>query len=210
METSKQIVMKIVKFKVVPEEKLFEKIYEWAENQAQKKHEESNGEIFDMNDAIKFELTEILPYIQFKKMNLNFLHRFVVKKGFLFSYDELSEILDFVYSRVTVKVTNSKGQTIFGMLPDDSAIVANIKSLKNVQSMSFRATPWWLRDFKVPSTRSSLKKRDDVEWYLFYYFNGGLGMAHRTAIHKSYYLLAEMTPGTSGFDIDGKCEIEIE
>uniref|UniRef100_A0A914R0D7 BTB domain-containing protein n=1 Tax=Panagrolaimus davidi TaxID=227884 RepID=A0A914R0D7_9BILA len=103
METSKEIVMKIVKFKdkIVSEEKLFEKIYEWAENQAQKKQEESNEEIFNMNDLIKSQLNEILPYIQFKKMNLNFLNRFVVKKGFLFSYDELSEILDFVCSRVT-------------------------------------------------------------------------------------------------------------
>uniref|UniRef100_A0A914P8Z0 BTB domain-containing protein n=1 Tax=Panagrolaimus davidi TaxID=227884 RepID=A0A914P8Z0_9BILA len=180
METSKEIVMKIVKCKnkIFSEENLFEKIYEWAKNQAQKEQEESKEKIFNMNDAIECELTEILPYI----------HRFVVKKGFLFSYDELSEILDFVYSPVTVKVINSKGQPIFGMLLNDSAIVANIKSLYNNKSMSSRGTPWWPTNVKVPSTQSTLKKRDDVEWYLFYYFNGDLGMAHRTAIHNIYLL----------------------
>uniref|UniRef100_A0A914PG01 BTB domain-containing protein n=1 Tax=Panagrolaimus davidi TaxID=227884 RepID=A0A914PG01_9BILA len=211
-ETSKESVMKIVKFKykIVSEENLFEKIYEWAENQAQRKKEQSNEKIFNMNDAIKSELTEILPYIQFKNMNLKFLNRFVVKKGFLFSYNELSEILDFVCSRVTVKVINSKSQHVSGMLQNDSAIVANINSLKNVRSFSFVKTAWWGTNFKVPSTRSSLKKRDGVDWYLFYYRSGELGMAHCTKIHNDYYLLAEMTPGTSGFDTTEECKIETE
>uniref|UniRef100_A0A914PRX8 BTB domain-containing protein n=1 Tax=Panagrolaimus davidi TaxID=227884 RepID=A0A914PRX8_9BILA len=94
METSKSTVEKIVKLedRIVSEEILFQKIYEWAENQAKKKQSESNEE--NLNDAIKAELIEILPFIRFKKMNMNFLHKFVVKRGFLFSYDELSEILN--------------------------------------------------------------------------------------------------------------------
>uniref|UniRef100_A0A914R0Y0 BTB domain-containing protein n=1 Tax=Panagrolaimus davidi TaxID=227884 RepID=A0A914R0Y0_9BILA len=212
METSKESVMKIVKFedRIASEEKLFEKICEWAENQAQKKQEESSEEILNMNDAIKSELTEILPYIQFKKMNIKFLNRFVVKKGFIFSYDELSEILDFVSSRAKVKVINSKGQTMVGMLQNDSAITANIKSLKNVQSSSIKSIyAYWKTNFEVPSTGSSLKKRDDVKWY-FFCRNGLLGVIHFTAISHDDYLLAEMTPGISRFDTTEKCKIEIE
>uniref|UniRef100_A0A914QW10 BTB domain-containing protein n=1 Tax=Panagrolaimus davidi TaxID=227884 RepID=A0A914QW10_9BILA len=98
METSKSTVEKIVKLedRFVSEEKLFEKIYEWAEKQAKKKQSESNEETYNLNDKIKSELTEILPFIRFKKMKLDFLITFVVEKGFLFSYKELSEILNSV------------------------------------------------------------------------------------------------------------------
>uniref|UniRef100_A0A914QGR8 BTB domain-containing protein n=1 Tax=Panagrolaimus davidi TaxID=227884 RepID=A0A914QGR8_9BILA len=119
LETSKSTVEKIVRLedRFVSEEKLFEKIYEWAENRIKMKQSESNEKdsdvakptkddvtaknekatqtlFFNMNDEIKSELTEILPFIKFKKMNMNFLHKFVVKRGFLFSYDELSDMLD--------------------------------------------------------------------------------------------------------------------
>uniref|UniRef100_A0A914PCR4 BTB domain-containing protein n=1 Tax=Panagrolaimus davidi TaxID=227884 RepID=A0A914PCR4_9BILA len=96
LEISKSTVERIVSFedRFVSEEILFEKIYEWTENRVKKKQSESNVEIYNLNDAIKSELTEILPFFKFKKMAFNFLITFVVKKGFLFSYDELSEILD--------------------------------------------------------------------------------------------------------------------
>uniref|UniRef100_A0A914Q0T6 BTB domain-containing protein n=1 Tax=Panagrolaimus davidi TaxID=227884 RepID=A0A914Q0T6_9BILA len=98
METSKSTVEKIVRLedRFVSEEKLFEKIYEWAEKQAKKKQSEPNEEALNINDNIKAELTEILPLIRFKKMKLDFLIDFVVEKGFLFSYKELSEILNSV------------------------------------------------------------------------------------------------------------------
>uniref|UniRef100_A0A914QWB2 BTB domain-containing protein n=1 Tax=Panagrolaimus davidi TaxID=227884 RepID=A0A914QWB2_9BILA len=71
----------------------FQCICEWSENQAVKKQKESNDENFDMNDAIKTEIQELLPYIQFKKMRLTFLMDYVVRRGFLFTYNQLADFL---------------------------------------------------------------------------------------------------------------------
>jgi hypothetical protein len=43
---------------------------------------------------IKTEIAEILPFVRFPIMNLEFLHSFVVSKGYIFpSFEELSKIL---------------------------------------------------------------------------------------------------------------------
>uniref|UniRef100_A0A914PV58 BTB domain-containing protein n=1 Tax=Panagrolaimus davidi TaxID=227884 RepID=A0A914PV58_9BILA len=253
LETSKSTVEKFVRLedRFVSEEKLFEKIYEWAENRVKKKQSESNEEdfpdackpieddvaaknekatqtfIFNINDAIKAELTEILPFIKFKKMNINFLIKFVVKRGFLFSYDELSDILDNAKPApkginyktdenicFIVKITNSNEESVICMLSlTDSDIIKNIKSLKNRPSDSSIPTKWvqWEEtEIKVASIPSQIKKRDGVEWYL-YCFDGGIGVTHYSYNSLSnIYLIAEMTPETSAFKITRNCKIEIE
>uniref|UniRef100_A0A914QXC3 BTB domain-containing protein n=1 Tax=Panagrolaimus davidi TaxID=227884 RepID=A0A914QXC3_9BILA len=114
---------------------IFQAIYEWAENQATKKQENSSNENFNMNDAIKSEIQDFLPYIQFKKMRSSFLQKFVVKKDFLFTKDELNDILEYLHSIVTVKVTNILGESIYGnLLLQYSDAIKAIKSLKNCQS----------------------------------------------------------------------------
>uniref|UniRef100_A0A914P5D6 BTB domain-containing protein n=1 Tax=Panagrolaimus davidi TaxID=227884 RepID=A0A914P5D6_9BILA len=233
LETSKSTVEKIVRFedRFVSEEKLFEKIYEWAENRAKNKQSELNEEdsrdvkpieddatakkekatqtfIFNMNDSIKAELIETLPFIKFNKMNTNFLIDFVVVKGFLFSYKELSEILDSAF-RVKVKVTNSSGKSIIGMLSKDSGIVENIKSLKNCLSCKTSWVYWNEKQIKIPSVPSQIMKRDGTEWYLIC-FNGSIGAMHYSLITSQYYLLAEMIPETFGFEITENCKIEID
>uniref|UniRef100_A0AC34FTY5 BTB domain-containing protein n=1 Tax=Panagrolaimus sp. ES5 TaxID=591445 RepID=A0AC34FTY5_9BILA len=59
----------------VIQEELFEAIYEWAENQAiEKQNHDAN---LNLNDAIKKQLTEVLPLIKFQKMKNEFLIKFV-------------------------------------------------------------------------------------------------------------------------------------
>uniref|UniRef100_A0A914Q601 BTB domain-containing protein n=1 Tax=Panagrolaimus davidi TaxID=227884 RepID=A0A914Q601_9BILA len=214
---SKETVMKIVNFeyRVVSEEKLFEKICEWAENRTKKKLSESNEEIYNLNDSIKFELAGILPFICFKKMKLDFLIDFVVKKGFLFSFEELSEILNVVKANETpvkVKITNVNGKSIICMLPYNSEIVEIIKSLKG-RPCSYAYPPyfafWCVRPIKIPSVPSQIKKRDGVDWYL-YCVNALIGVVHHSHnITSDLYFIAEMTAESSGFEITQNCKIEI-
>uniref|UniRef100_A0A914QLX9 BACK domain-containing protein n=1 Tax=Panagrolaimus davidi TaxID=227884 RepID=A0A914QLX9_9BILA len=190
METSKEIVMKIVSFedRFVSEEKLFAKIFEWAENQVNKKKEagESYEESLNLKDAIKSEMIGILPFIRFKKMSLKFLHTFVVKNGFLFSYDELSEILENANPYVKVKITNSHGKSIIGLLSSTFDAIEDIKYLRNRSCITSKISdsPEWVQrreqQIRNPSVSSRIKKRDGVEWYL-YGCTGGIG-----AVRNSY------------------------
>uniref|UniRef100_A0A914PB97 Uncharacterized protein n=1 Tax=Panagrolaimus davidi TaxID=227884 RepID=A0A914PB97_9BILA len=212
------------------------KIFEWAENRVRKKQEELNEEdfydgkpteddstakkekstqtfIFNLNDSIKAELIDILPFIRFKKMNISFLHTFVVKRGFLFSYDELSDILDNAEPAPKVKITNSYGESIIGLLPYNCDIVENIKSLKNhphdYSDLPYKAL-WTGAQIKRWSVPSPIDERDGIEWYL-YYHNGGIGIINRSCTNISeLYLVAEMTLETSEFEITKNCKIEIE
>uniref|UniRef100_A0A914P3A9 BTB domain-containing protein n=1 Tax=Panagrolaimus davidi TaxID=227884 RepID=A0A914P3A9_9BILA len=181
-------------------EEIFEAVYKWSENRAIKKQKESNDENFNMNVAIKNEMHKFLKYFDFKKMELNFLHNFVVRRGFLFSYDELADILG--NSNVKVKITNLYGQTIFGDLPRNSCATKIIKTLKDCESEIFTKANtdssyiYWNRVSTVPSTPSSLKKKDGVKWYLIYWNNGSLGVKCTADIRHRHYLLAEMNSET--------------
>uniref|UniRef100_A0A914PXF5 BTB domain-containing protein n=1 Tax=Panagrolaimus davidi TaxID=227884 RepID=A0A914PXF5_9BILA len=218
MQLSKETVMKIVMFedRIALEEKLFEKIYEWAEKQAKNKQSESNEETLNLNDAIKAELTEILPFIKFKNMNLGFLIDFVVDKGFLFSYKELSEILNVAKAKenfVKVKVTNENGKSIGGMLSKNFDFIYFIKSLKS-QPCENSSPPCWAywneKQIKASSVPDQIKKRDGIEWYLFCQ-DGRIGVVHHSYnFTLKYNLLAEMTPEASDFVITKNCKIEIE
>uniref|UniRef100_A0A914P3V7 BACK domain-containing protein n=1 Tax=Panagrolaimus davidi TaxID=227884 RepID=A0A914P3V7_9BILA len=215
METPKEIIKKIVCFeeRLVTEEKLFEKVYQWTEKQVTDKQNEANNETFDLNNSIKSEIKEFLPFINFKKMKLSFLHNFVVKKGFLFSFDELSEILENAESELKVKVmiTSANGKSLNCMLPLGSHAIENIKSLKtSFNCVSYRQYLYWRTEFKIPSTPSPLKKRNGVEWYLHYFGLGHIGVSHHSLIDDSDYLIAEMTALTSGFECTPYCKIEIE
>uniref|UniRef100_A0A914QZW3 Uncharacterized protein n=1 Tax=Panagrolaimus davidi TaxID=227884 RepID=A0A914QZW3_9BILA len=149
-------------------------------------------------------------------MKLDFLIDFVVKKGFLFSFEELSDILNFVKANegfVKVKITNSNGESVIGLLPNDSDIVENIKSLKNRPcdySGPLNCAYWFEINIDRPSVPSQIKKRDGIGWYLFCFITliGVISSSHN--IPSDLYLLAEMNPETSGFEITENCKIEIE
>uniref|UniRef100_A0A914Q9N1 Uncharacterized protein n=1 Tax=Panagrolaimus davidi TaxID=227884 RepID=A0A914Q9N1_9BILA len=195
------------------EEKIFKKIFHWAEHQAIAKRDELNDENFNFNDAIKSEIAPFLPYIEFRKMKLCFLHTFVVKKGFIFSYDELSDILENSKGNFKVKITNENNQILSCILPRDSNSIKDIISLKFSQAVNGFPNNWlyWEETtFKYPSIPSQLKKRDDIEWYLVYYKDGRLGIRSPSLIDEDFYLIAEMSAETSAFELSEKCVIEVE
>uniref|UniRef100_A0A914PMD8 BTB domain-containing protein n=1 Tax=Panagrolaimus davidi TaxID=227884 RepID=A0A914PMD8_9BILA len=68
----------------------FKAVFQWAENQVTK-HESSNDDSFNVEEAIKAELNDFLPHIEFWKMTYDFLINFVVEKGFFLSSDELEK-----------------------------------------------------------------------------------------------------------------------
>uniref|UniRef100_A0AC35FFZ5 BTB domain-containing protein n=1 Tax=Panagrolaimus sp. PS1159 TaxID=55785 RepID=A0AC35FFZ5_9BILA len=212
-EYTKENILLFFEDRIVTEEKLFEKVFQWTEKQVTDKQKKANNETFDLNNSIKSEIKEFLPFINFKKMKLSFLHSFVVKKGFLFSYDELSEILENAESalKIKVRITSANGKSINCMLPHDSHAIEIIKSLKNsFNYVSYGQYLYWQPVFKKPSTFSSLKKRIGVEWYLVYCGSGQIGVFNHSYIDGSHYLIAEMTAETPGFDCMGNFKIEIE
>jgi hypothetical protein len=163
-----------------------------------------------MNDAIKTELTEFLPYIKYKRMRSYFLHSYVFKRGFLFTYDELSDIFLTHSNVVKVEVTNKHGQTIYGNLSNDDDVVGVIESLKNHESSGSVYYILWKIKCIVPSTTiHQLKKRDGVKWYLTYIPNIFFGVKPAECVYNSDYLLAEMKTNTD-FVCTDKCKIEIE
>uniref|UniRef100_A0A914Q2M3 Uncharacterized protein n=1 Tax=Panagrolaimus davidi TaxID=227884 RepID=A0A914Q2M3_9BILA len=146
-------------------------------------------------------------------MSLKFLHTFVVKNGFLFSYDKLSEILDNANPDVKVKITNSNGKSIIGMLSSTSNVDEHIKSLRNRTCTTSYSTEWvYWEEPQIGNSYVSnrIQKKDGVEWYL-YGWEGGIGAVHNSYKNlKDLNLLAEMIPETSGFEITGNCKIDTE
>uniref|UniRef100_A0A914Q3D6 BTB domain-containing protein n=1 Tax=Panagrolaimus davidi TaxID=227884 RepID=A0A914Q3D6_9BILA len=129
-------------------ENIFQSIYKWSENQAYKKQNLSDNKIFYMNNAIKTEMQEFLPNIQFKKMTLNFLHEFVVPRGFLFTYVELADILKNSDVDARVKITNSNGQAIYCDLSREQKqeieIITSLIGRESDNEHSFiKEKRWW-------------------------------------------------------------------
>uniref|UniRef100_A0A914PQ78 BTB domain-containing protein n=1 Tax=Panagrolaimus davidi TaxID=227884 RepID=A0A914PQ78_9BILA len=137
-------------------------IYKWSENQAIKKQQLSNDETFDIKDAIKTEMHELLPYLQFKKMKLKFLNEFVVQRGFLFAFDGFANIMK---------------------NPNPDARESDNKHPVFI---------YWYTNCVKPSTPSPLKKRDDVQWYLIYFIYGSIDVRRSSELNDSYFLIAEM------------------
>uniref|UniRef100_A0A914QI34 BACK domain-containing protein n=1 Tax=Panagrolaimus davidi TaxID=227884 RepID=A0A914QI34_9BILA len=189
-------------------EEMFEAAYEWSENQVIKKQKESIDENFNMNDAIKVEMQKFLPFIKFEQMEISFFTKYVDKRGFIFTYDELSDTLETVQSNVQVKITNKNGQSVYGLLPKKDNAVCVIKSLQDkCCDASLKNCIFWYTKCQIPSTPSPLKKRIGAK-YLFYFFDGDIGVKYTADIHDRHYLLAEMNSETD-FEFIGDCKIEI-
>uniref|UniRef100_A0A914QQD5 Uncharacterized protein n=1 Tax=Panagrolaimus davidi TaxID=227884 RepID=A0A914QQD5_9BILA len=193
-------------------ENLFICVYKWSKNQANiKKQQLSNNETLNMNDAIKAEMLEFLPFIEFKKMGSSFLRKFVVQKGFLFTDDEFADILEYSKSYFKVKITNNLGQSIFGVLSKENKDTMEfIKTISHSESVNYyNFYIFWNLKRRLPSTPSLLKKRDGVSWYLIYFCDGYIGVKHFSKITVHDYLLAEMFAERS-FEITENSKIEIE
>uniref|UniRef100_A0A914YST6 BTB domain-containing protein n=1 Tax=Panagrolaimus superbus TaxID=310955 RepID=A0A914YST6_9BILA len=186
-------------------EEIFEAVYKWAEFRALKK-QESDGNL-NLNDAIKEELTDILPFFKFQEMNIEFLIKFVVKKSFLFSGDKLSDILWSARGKVYVKIFDANNKIMKGILncPDIEKIGEVIQSQKNIIYGSDYS--WKTRQAK-PSAPSKIIKKSTIEWYLIYDGSGDLAVKHGRKVEDDHYILAEMY-AEDGFFLTRKCKIEI-
>uniref|UniRef100_A0AC34FU47 BTB domain-containing protein n=1 Tax=Panagrolaimus sp. ES5 TaxID=591445 RepID=A0AC34FU47_9BILA len=69
-------------------EKVFEAVYKWVEHQVNQRAALNNQDI-NISEAVKVELSTILPVTKFYKMKSDFLINFVVEKGFLLTPAEL-------------------------------------------------------------------------------------------------------------------------
>uniref|UniRef100_A0A914R049 BACK domain-containing protein n=1 Tax=Panagrolaimus davidi TaxID=227884 RepID=A0A914R049_9BILA len=117
-----------IKEKVKPDD-LFQVVYKWIENQVLQN--QSNNSSISKNDAIKADINEFLPVFNFGKMELKFLHRFIVPRGFIFSsLDELSNVLctGSIQKIHKVTVTNANGVKLSGSIIPNKNIIETIKT----------------------------------------------------------------------------------
>uniref|UniRef100_A0A914PQ69 BTB domain-containing protein n=1 Tax=Panagrolaimus davidi TaxID=227884 RepID=A0A914PQ69_9BILA len=75
------------------EEELFKTFYQLAEKEAILKQKIYSVETFSLENAIKSELSDVLPFIKFSKMKLKFIMDFIVPKEFLFSLPDIYNML---------------------------------------------------------------------------------------------------------------------
>uniref|UniRef100_A0A914P0I8 BACK domain-containing protein n=1 Tax=Panagrolaimus davidi TaxID=227884 RepID=A0A914P0I8_9BILA len=192
-------------------ELMFQCIYEWSENQAIKKQQLSNDETFNMKDAIKTEMQELLPNIQFKKMKLTFLKDYIVPKGFLFTYVELADILKNPNPDARVTISNSLGKSIYCDLSrKQNYEIELIKSINGRESDNKHSVFIYWDTNCVKPTPCPLKKRDGVQWYLIYFDDGDIGVRQSSKLdHDSYFLIAEMF-AEKDFDVTRNCKIKLE
>uniref|UniRef100_A0A914QLS0 BTB domain-containing protein n=1 Tax=Panagrolaimus davidi TaxID=227884 RepID=A0A914QLS0_9BILA len=188
------------------QEVVFEAVYKWAEKQAKENLGTDNG--LDLNDAIKNVISDLLPFINFRNMDVDFLTFFVVKQTDIFTIPQLRDIL-WARSGVRVQITDENGKKMKGELRCDEMkrVVDEIKSLKNKCCFLRNGTfPYWQTTQQKPSTPSKLIKNEKTDWYLVYN-RIGLVVTHRENICWDY-LLAEML-AEDGFVLNEKCEIDI-
>uniref|UniRef100_A0AC35F9R7 BTB domain-containing protein n=1 Tax=Panagrolaimus sp. PS1159 TaxID=55785 RepID=A0AC35F9R7_9BILA len=155
MDAKKETILDIVKMDdlKVSEEVLFKAVMEWAGDCSYRKVSE---------EIIKLKLKDILPFIRFPIMNMDFLLTHVVPKGYLFSsFDELSCVLRdaagygssaIKYSKYSNKLRqgqliqfrDSSGYKAFAYLQNRAAINA----IQDASKGKYHGALTW--DFDVP------------------------------------------------------------
>uniref|UniRef100_A0AC34G1B1 Uncharacterized protein n=1 Tax=Panagrolaimus sp. ES5 TaxID=591445 RepID=A0AC34G1B1_9BILA len=182
----------------------FRAVYKWGEYQAMKKQNEINNEAFDLRAAIKMELTEILPLLEFCRMSKKFLAEFVVGNG-ITSADNIAKI-----HKVYVTMKNN-GKLIAGSFDDEFGVFDNFIRINGQNSwirLMTHGTRTLIIDDKLletppnPSTVYKKSVTSGTQWYLCIKGNGNLALKHRFALFKEDYLLAEMKLQTPDFDIN--------
>uniref|UniRef100_A0AC34FGT2 BTB domain-containing protein n=1 Tax=Panagrolaimus sp. ES5 TaxID=591445 RepID=A0AC34FGT2_9BILA len=203
--TLKDVVVECLQKTFFKQKEIFEAIYKWAENQAMQTQMVDKN----LNDAMKKELSDFLPFFKFEKMDADFLIEFVVRKAFVFTNDELKKIL-WARSHICVKVIDRNEKLMKGELqcPDAEKVAAVIHTMKNT-FCSFEQTYCYLpTEAEIPWKESELVKNGSIDWYLVYDYDGDLAIKPREIIDKTDYLLAEMFP-EDGFQLSYKCKITV-
>uniref|UniRef100_A0A914QP50 BTB domain-containing protein n=1 Tax=Panagrolaimus davidi TaxID=227884 RepID=A0A914QP50_9BILA len=205
LNVDKSVIGDLVLYDFVQPEETFQIVYEWSENQAMKKR---NDENFNKNDAIKAEITPFLSNIEFKHMDSSFISEYVVKKDFLFAYNQFHVIL---LSDVKVQITCQNGNIIYGYISRESSAFEIIQLLKNRLSENEKDCfiYWKNPNNKIPLIPSSLKKRVSVHWYLVYCPDGDIAVVNANHICERHFIIAEMFLEKYFFSYTPKCKIEI-
>uniref|UniRef100_A0AC34EZE6 BTB domain-containing protein n=1 Tax=Panagrolaimus sp. ES5 TaxID=591445 RepID=A0AC34EZE6_9BILA len=171
--------------KTSDQETLLEWVYKWTENQAINKQKLNKN--LDLNDAMKKEMTDFLPFFTFAAMDSDFLDKFIVK------------------------IIGKNGKVIKGQLqcPNVNKVAAAILSRLNITCTKENSSYcYWKTRQPKPTEASQLIKNENIDWYLIYDHDGDIAYKHRSMIIRYDYLLAEMV-AEDHFEIDGYCKIEI-
>uniref|UniRef100_A0AC35GFH7 Uncharacterized protein n=1 Tax=Panagrolaimus sp. PS1159 TaxID=55785 RepID=A0AC35GFH7_9BILA len=144
-------------------------------------------------------------------MNRKFLDETVVRKGCLFSYDELSNILSSA-NKSRVEISNDLGHKMYGRIYNDDNIITAIKRLQDsafensLRDPSFEGCFWRTQNINIPKT-SILKKTKNVDYYLLINSDGDICVKAAQEIGENDYLVAEMI---TAYDfIFNNCKINI-
>uniref|UniRef100_A0A914Q187 BTB domain-containing protein n=1 Tax=Panagrolaimus davidi TaxID=227884 RepID=A0A914Q187_9BILA len=185
------------------QEVVFEAVYKWAEKQAKENLEADNG--LNLNETIKEQISDFLPFLNFQNMRIDFLTFFVAKQTNIFTVSELRDIL-WDGSRVHVHIIDENGKKIKGELKCDEMN----KAVDEIKSLKYKCCffPYWRTIRQKSLTPSKYIKNEKIDWYLVYCSRGYLVITHRENISDSDYLLAEMF-ADDGFILNEKCKIEI-
>uniref|UniRef100_A0A914QF58 BTB domain-containing protein n=1 Tax=Panagrolaimus davidi TaxID=227884 RepID=A0A914QF58_9BILA len=167
------------------QEKLFVAVYMWGVFPAFQLQKEDKN--LNLNEAIKKEIVDFLPFFNFKLMDKYFRN-------------------DFVF-----RIINKNGKIMKGQLqcPDDEIIADIIKLQKNSYGSCYSDGYCYWNSKKSNLTKPCILKKDDnIKWYLFFDFKQDIAIIPRKCVSDETYLLAEMF-AENGFILDSYCKIEV-
>uniref|UniRef100_A0A914PVG1 BTB domain-containing protein n=1 Tax=Panagrolaimus davidi TaxID=227884 RepID=A0A914PVG1_9BILA len=179
-ELEKCILKKILELsdKTKHQEDVFEAVYQWGEKQAKEAVETDNG--LDLNETIKKQISDVLPFIEYGFMGTKFLATVVYRKAFLFTDDELHNIL-LAHIGNKVQIVDENGKKMKGEIQCNEIknVVDVIKSQKNVYPSISCGYYYWNTKQSKPSTPSKLIINEKIDWYLVYDSDGDIAIKRR-------------------------------
>uniref|UniRef100_A0A914QA96 BACK domain-containing protein n=1 Tax=Panagrolaimus davidi TaxID=227884 RepID=A0A914QA96_9BILA len=217
VNVSKEILIDIAKMEhfTVKEEEFFEAIKIWGKQNCIEFQQTSGN----FEAAFKHVIKDILPFIRFPIMSLEYLHHNIVPMGYLFTYDELSKILidAAAFSQhgiapppVSAYSNKYRGRRI--LLTDKNGNEANVyvfdkhifNGMKIYNGMQSRATynnasEWGPWNQQQINTKSSINTIENVKYYLVKNYNGYLALKPKTSICSGECILAPVIPSNNNF-----------
>uniref|UniRef100_A0AC34G261 BTB domain-containing protein n=1 Tax=Panagrolaimus sp. ES5 TaxID=591445 RepID=A0AC34G261_9BILA len=174
-----------------------------VQKQALLKQKVSPNDNFNLQDSINADLAEIIPLVDFYKLEKRFLMDYIVGNGIL---TEKQANLVF---ETKVEVENN-GKIISGVFMDNYSIRLTFENKSPYEEYSYNSRRCHFNYTRVhiPSTRSTVMKMKGVEWYLCLEKDGVFTLKHYTLIERSDYLLAQMS-NNSEFQLHSNVETRV-
>uniref|UniRef100_A0A914YHY5 Uncharacterized protein n=1 Tax=Panagrolaimus superbus TaxID=310955 RepID=A0A914YHY5_9BILA len=127
-------------------------VCKWVENQA------FANAVFNVKEYSILQLSQILPFIHFESMSSDFLMDFVIRNGYLFGFNTLSNI---VRKKIhhDVEVTDINGRKMCGTMFDRNNIIDKIKDIKSEAWIDKNGCYWdFVKPFFYDKSKYSMKK----------------------------------------------------